>query len=74
MTTEQPLVSIGEIAHHLKCSKDTARKELKRNRVPTFKIGRHIAVYPSTLKTCLERTYYVTQPPESVLTMPESIL
>ena len=57
MTQEQPLVSIGEIAEYLKCSKATARKELKRKDVPVFYIGRHIAIYPSTLKRCCEGTY-----------------
>jgi len=56
MPQEHPLVSIGEIAEYLKCSIPTARKELERKCVPTFKIGRHICVYPSTLKKCLENT------------------
>ena len=69
---EQPLVSIGEIAKHLKCSKSTARRELERKHVPTFRIGRHIAVYASTLKRCCEGTYCASEIPESILTIPES--
>jgi len=65
MSQEQPLVSIGEIAEYLKCSKATARKELKRKGVPVFYIGRHIAVYPSTLKSCCEGTYCNSEIPES---------
>ena len=72
MTQEQPLVSIGEIAKHLKCSKSTARKELERKNVPTFRIGRHICVYPSTLKKFCEGTYCNSGIPESELTVPES--
>ena len=53
--TEQPLVSIGEIAKYLGgVSKKTARKTLKEHKVPIFRIGIFIAVYPSTLKLFLE--------------------
>ena len=51
---EKPLVSIGEIAEYLKCSKYLARKVLKNYKVSTFYIGRYIAVYPSTLRFYLE--------------------
>lgn len=72
MPEEKPLVSIGEIAEYLKCSKATARKELKRKHIPTFRIGRHIAVYPSTLKSCLEGTYSSAGIPKRALSMLES--
>ena len=53
---EKPLVSIGEIAAHLKISKYLAKKTLRDYHVATFYLGRCISVYPSTLKKCLEFT------------------
>ena len=72
MTQEQPLVSIGEIAKHLSCSKDTARRVLKTYKVPSFLIGRCIAIYPSSLKICLEHTNRVLTRSDSILNRPES--
>jgi len=72
MTQEQPLVSIGEIAKHLSCSKDTARKVLKTYKVPSFLIGRCVAVYPSSLKTCLERFNDILNRSDSILNRSES--
>ena len=69
---EQPLVSIGEIALHWKCSKSTARRELKRKHIPVFYIGRNIAVYASTLKKFCEGTYSIAEIPESTAGIPES--
>jgi len=53
--TEQPLVSLGVIAKHLRLESDrAASRHLKKYKVPTFKSGKCIAVYPSTLKQCQE--------------------
>jgi len=51
---EKPLVSIGDIARYLNVSKYLARKTLREYQVPTFYIGKYIAVYPSRLKFSLE--------------------
>ena len=59
ISNESPLVSIGEIAAHLKVSKYLARKALKDHKVPTFYIGKYIAVYPSTLKKHCERNIFI---------------
>lgn len=57
MTQEKPLVSIGDIAQHLKVSKYLARRTLRKYKVPTFYIGRYLAVYPSTIKKCCEGNF-----------------
>ena len=56
MTTEQPLVHIGEIAKFLKVSESTARRVLKQKKVKTFYVGKFIAVMPSDLIKCLRAT------------------
>jgi len=49
MTTEQPLVSWGEIATFLKVSKPTAMRVIRKHKIPIFHIGRFVAILPSTL-------------------------
>ena len=56
MTTEKPLVSIGEIAKYLNCSKATARRTLKKYRIPVFYVGDFISVMPSELVRRLRQT------------------
>jgi len=51
---EQPLVTLGEIAAHLKVSVPTVRKELKRKHIKVFMLGRSVAIYPSDLREQLE--------------------
>ena len=52
---EQPLVTWGDIATHLKVSEPTARKELKKKGIEVFMLGRCVAIYPSDLRQQLER-------------------
>ena len=55
MTQEQPLVSWGEIAGFLKVSKSTARKVVRKHKIPIFWIGRFVAILPSTLILHLDK-------------------
>lgn len=54
-TNEQPLVTWGDIAAHLKVSQPTARKELKKKAIEVFMLGRCVAIYPSDLRDQLEK-------------------
>ena len=47
---------IGEIAKFLKVSEATARRILKKKNVPTFYVGKFIAVMPSDLIKSLRVT------------------
>lgn len=58
MTQEQPLVSWGEIAGFLKVSKSTARKVIRKHRIPIFRIGGFVAILPSTLIEYLSNADY----------------
>lgn len=64
MPTEQPLKGISkDIAAHLNVCPKLAAKILTEYNVPTFKMGRFICCYASTLKKCLEGGYRYNDDP-----------
>jgi len=68
MTQEKPLKGLADdIAAHLGTNAKAAKRHLEKHKVPTFKIGRYVCCYASTLKKCEEGTYWHSNDPSTAL-------
>jgi len=64
MTQEKPLVTWKQIAAELQISEKVAKELLDKAKVPVMYFGRRVAIYPSTLRGCLEAYF---NPPKDPL-------